>query len=142
MQLDGNDSLGSLNNISMESENVTVNTNSEDLPILLNIPVHISARANGHMEKDSLRLPSTLKSIRRDNRSIQALSLPIIAIYNARSLWPKIESFATEHHERDIGVSLISEVWEKIDNKKHLNKIAHLMEMEGITYISTPRSMQ
>ena len=66
--------------------------------------------------------------------------LPNIALYNARSLWPKIKNFVTEVHEREIDICLITEVWENSESKEHKNKIEYLMEMKGIKYISTPRS--
>ena len=48
-----------------------------------------------------------------------ALNLPIVASYNVRSLFPKIECFKSDMEERNISVSFVSEVWEKSEDKKH-----------------------
>ena len=80
-----------------------------------------------------------LKRIRRDNRAVQALSLPKISNYNMRSLIPKIGNFSLDVKEREVDISFLTEVWEKLENKKHQSKLEELLEMEGIQYISTPR---
>ena len=41
--------------------------------------------------------------------------------------------------ERDASISFLCEVWEKSENKKHQLKIEELLELSGISYISTPR---
>ena len=66
-------------------------------------------------------------------------ALPKISVYNARSLFPKLESFTTDLIEREIDVSFVSEIWEQTSNKKHASKIQELFELKGIKYISTPR---
>ena len=63
----------------------------------------------------------------------------MIAVANLRSLVPKIRNFAKDVHERGIGVGLLTEVWQRIDKKKHIFEIEKLMKMEGIKYISTTR---
>ena len=80
-----------------------------------------------------------LKRIRRDNRAVQALSLPNISNYNMRSLIPKIGNFSLDVKERETDISFLTEVWEKMENKKHQSKLEELLEIEGIQYISTPR---
>ena len=65
--------------------------------------------------------------------------MPIIAVSNLRSLIPKIRNFAQDIHEREIGVGLLTEVWQKTDKKKHIFEIERLMHMEGLKYISTTR---
>ena len=41
--------------------------------------------------------------------------------------------------ERNVGLCLMSEVWEDTDNKKHSYKIMKMLEIEGLKYVSTPR---
>ena len=41
--------------------------------------------------------------------------------------------------ERGADISFLSEVWEKSENKHHKNKVEEMLEMKGISYISTPR---
>ena len=77
--------------------------------------------------------------IRRENKCIQALSLPTTLVYNMRSIWSKIHNFAADMIERDASISFLSEVWEKSENKKHQYKIEEMLELNGISYISTPR---
>ena len=41
--------------------------------------------------------------------------------------------------EREVDICFDSEVWEKAENKKHKQKIESMLEIKGISYISTPR---
>ena len=56
-----------------------------------------------------------------------------------RSLFPKLDNFAQDTHERESDIIFLSEVWEKQENKKHQFRLEELLEMKGIKYISTPR---
>ena len=85
------------------------------------------------------RLSAVRKVIRRENKCVQALSLPIVLSYNMRSVWGKIRSLATDVKERSGEVIFLCEVWEKSENRKHKQKIEEMLEMENIEYISTPR---
>ena len=78
-------------------------------------------------------------TIRRDNRLGQSTFLPIIAVSNLRSLMPKIENFVQDMSERDVGLALLSEIWEKPGRKKHKFKVDKMLHMDGFKYISTPR---
>ena len=62
-----------------------------------NIPVIIGHRP--HRETAD-RLSAVRKVIRRENKCVQALSLPIVLSYNMRSVWGKIKSLATDVKER------------------------------------------
>ena len=91
-------------------------------------------------EKETIRrYPAVRQVIRRENKCIQALSLPTILSYNMRSIWGKIRSLAEDMHEREGEICFLSEVWEKQENKKHKQKIVEMLEMSNISYISTPR---
>ena len=79
------------------------------------------------------------KRIQSDNRLIKSNLLPIIAVSNVRSLWPKVKHFSEDIHERDIGLALLTEVWQKKDKKRHIFEIEKLLKMEGLKYISTTR---
>ena len=56
-----------------------------------------------------------------------------------RSLIPKINNFAIDMEERESDISFLTEVWEKLENRKHQFKLEELLEIKGIQYISTPR---
>ena len=56
-----------------------------------------------------------------------------------RSIWPKTQTLVVDFKERDIGVCMLSEVWEKLGNKKQQSKLEELLHMENIKYISTAR---
>ena len=71
-------------------------------------------------------------TLRRDNRLEQSDYLPIIAVSNLRSLIPKIGNFVQDMKERDIGVNLLSEIWEKPGKRKHRFKIDQMLHMEGL----------
>ena len=89
-------------------------------------------------EKVRKRKPQR-KTIRRDNRGKISAFLPNIAVYNHCSICSHIKNFAKEAEELNLGIGLHSEVWEKKESKKHKKKIEEMMEMNAITYVSTPR---
>ena len=41
--------------------------------------------------------------------------------------------------ERESDAVFLTEVWEKLENKKHQSKLEEMLELNGIKYISTPR---
>ena len=86
------------------------------------------------------RPPQVRKAIRRDNRITVAQFLPKIVTYNVRSLIPKIRSVAADILERESDLIFLTEIWQKEDDKKHQYKIEELLELDGIKYISTPRT--
>ena len=81
-------------------------------------------------------------TLRRDNKLQQSEFLPKIAVSNLRSLIPKIRNFSQDMKEREIGLNLLSEIWEKPGKRKHKFKIEQMLHMEGLKYISTPRPPQ
>ena len=122
IQLDGN--------ISLNSENENSSSGNQ-------IPVHISLRS---AQPETIeRLPFVRKYIRRDNKVLQAISLPKLSSYNMRSLIPKIENFGRDFQDRMCNLAFLCEIWEKSENKQHQFKIEELLEIRGIKYISTPR---
>ena len=80
------------------------------------------------------------QTLRRNTKLLECLSLPVIAVSNVRSLLPKINSFKTDILEREIGLSLLSEIWEVKGKKKHISEVTKMLEIEGLKYISTPRA--
>ena len=128
-QLDGNVSFSS----SHSSFSEDVDTGS--------LPTYISVQI-GHRPTNPIpnhRLPHARKTIRRDNKVLQAATLPKMSSYNMRSLMPKILNFGIDMEDRNCSLSFLSEVLEKSENKKHQFKIEELFELKGMKYISTPR---
>ena len=74
------------------------------------IPVHIGYRPAKIIYE---RPPKTWRTLRRDNKTIQALTLPKVANYNMRSLFPKIGNFSLDMRERTTDIAFLTEVWEK-----------------------------
>ena len=68
-----------------------------------------------------------------------ALNLPIVAAYNARSLFPKIGKFKTDMLERKVSVAFVSEVWEKSEDKQHTFEVEKMLELNGLKYFSKSR---
>ena len=101
-----------------------------------NIPVIIGNRP---FKPQISRQPSAIRVLRRDNKCVQALSLPILTSYNMRSIWGKLDNFSDDMHERDCSLSFLSEIWEKKENVQHKKKIEELLELKNISHISTPR---
>ena len=77
------------------------------------------------------RQQAVRRVIRRENKCIEALSLPIILSYNMRSIWGKLNSFSDDMHERDCSITFLCEVWEKSENTKHQKKIEEMLEMKN-----------
>ena len=78
-------------------------------------------------------------TIKRDNRLIEALSLPVFSVYNMRSIWSKLESLAEDMDERGVDFAILSEVWEKKENPCHQARLEELFEMKNTKYFSTAR---
>ena len=102
------------------------------------IPVIVGVR-NPYPTQHQRQHPPQVKTIRRDNRAVTALSLPRIMITNHRSIFPKFNHFVDEVLEMNMQLGLHSEVWEDVTNSNHANKIEEALELHGIQYISTPR---
>ena len=85
------------------------------------------------------RLLPVRRRIQATRRVIKDHSLPVLSVYNARSLFPKISSLAVDMEERETDICFITEIWEQDENKKHCKKIEELLEIKGIDYISTSR---
>ena len=80
------------------------------------------------------------KTIRRDNRLMMSETLPIMSVSNLRSFWPKLNNFKNDMAQRDISLSMLSEVWEKANCKKQQLELDKMLNMDGLKYISTPRT--
>jgi hypothetical protein len=121
-------------------DNVCDLTQSHDNQKNVHIPSKIDVIVgNRPVEKTKIPRKPVRKTIRRDNRGELSLYLPNMAVYNHRSIWKKHKNFCLEFHEMSMGIALHSEVWEKRESKKHKLKIEEMLEMEGISYISTAR---
>ena len=126
-QLDGN--------ISILSEISSQNEHGYSSPPSL-IPTQVGYRPTKVIYERPLKCR---KIIRRDNKSVQALTLPKMTNYNMRALFSKIENFSIDMLERESDLSFLTEVWQKKENKKHQFKIEEMFQLKGIKYISTPR---
>ena len=67
------------------------------------------------------------------------MSLPTVAAYNVRSFFPKVGNFKIDMIERGVSVALVSEIWEKSENKEHIKQIETMLEIDGLKYLSTSR---
>ena len=106
-----------------------------DMPI----PVHYTYQRPSIPPTAQARRSPYHRTIRRDNRAVQALSLPNIMVANHRSIFPKFEHLVDELLEMDMHLGLHCETWEDSENTGHSNKIEEAFEIHGIQYISTPR---
>ena len=126
-QLDGNLSLNSSFSSSIPEYDDTC------------LPQHISTQVGFRPTKVIYERPLSVRTtIKRNNKTYQALTLPRLTNYNIRALFPKIGNFALDMIERESDLSFITEVWQKKENKKHQFKLEELLELRGIKYISTP----
>ena len=138
-----------VNNVSSPLHALLATTNIYDklTPTLDNISVcsdesKISdlEQLDGNVSFLSDKLSSTRprNDYRNENASV-AHHLPVVAVSNMRSLFPKVENFKTDMFERQIDASLLCEVWEQAENVQHKADIEKMLEMEGLKYFSTPR---
>ena len=126
-QLDGNTSIS-------ESET----EESSGLPATpRSIPNHWGYRPPRPPVQQRLRPVRT--TVRRDNRLVEALSVPSVTLYNARSVWGKWNNLAEDILMRQTDLCILTEVWEKQESKKHQKAIESMFETNGIKYVSTPR---
>ena len=129
LQFDGNVSISDMS----ESSYVSCFPNNESkgtIPVILN---------NRPVKPRHEPRTSVIKTLKRNNKILNAVTLPKVACYNMRSLMPKIKMLAADIKDRSCSLALLSEIWEKADNKKHQMKIEELYEMEGLKYLSNPR---
>ena len=126
-QLDGNVSVME----SLDSSLIDPEIDSSSIPVI------ITSRSTSPYL--SPRRHSFNKRIRKDNNVLEASSLPAFTVYNMRSLWSKINNLAEDIIERSVDISFLSEVWEQKENLKHQNRIEEMLELKGVSYISTPR---
>ena len=136
-----NSSISSICNLSNEES-----WYSQDEPSILldhqHIPVHISLRSqenHQHQKPHPDRKHSNNITVRRDNKLLEAMSLPVFSVYNMRSIWSKLSSLAEDMDNRDSDIAILSEVWEKKENVRHQNKIVELFELRDTKYFSTAR---
>ena len=50
---------------------------------------------------------------------VDALSVPNITLYNARSVWAKWSNLAEDINMRQTDLCMLTEIWEKKESKKH-----------------------
>ena len=139
-QYDGNISL--MSECSSESVSSNYNNDAQLIPTVLN---HFSTYDDQvpppwfepYFSRN--KIPPVRKTIYRNNKILDSLSLPTISVSNMRSLMPKIKNFKNDILEREISLAILSEVWEKKGNKKHKFQIEKMLQEEGLKYISTLR---
>ena len=93
---------------------------SSAVSVLSSIPVIIGHRPQ-QLVTNNVRQNARV-TIRHDNKVLAAAFLPKVSCYNMRSLMPKVYSFASDMEDRDVSVALLTEIWEKVENKRHQNK--------------------
>ena len=122
--------------MSQQSSSIISNPNPDLSPHP--IPVIVGNRNPHPAYQQPMHRPQ-LRTIRRDNKAITALSLPRIMLANHRSIFPKFNHLVDEVLEMNMQLGLHSEVWEDSESSLHANKIEEALELHGIQYISTPR---
>ena len=128
--------LHNLSNIPQYDGNMTIDSEVDNEEGIV-IPVQTGFRPTNIRNID--RMPHTRVTIRRDNKVLQAVTLPRISSYNMRAMMSKSVRLAEDMWDRSTDVSFLSEIWEQSENKRHQYKIEEMFEMKGFKYISTPR---
>ena len=95
-QYDGNVSIVS----DLSSDTACVNS----CDYSFNQPISVQAGFRPFKTSFDARLPPVRKTIVRNNKVLQAVSLPKMSSYNMRSLMPKIGNFGTDMQDRNCGI--------------------------------------
>ena len=114
-QLDGNDSIISL-------------TENNEMKFKQKIPVLISKRKTP--AKSSPRKCMKTK-VKRSNKVLEAIELPIVLNVNPRSVYNKVEEFHTLVKELEVDLVMMSESWER-----ETLTLDEMIELEGYIVIS------
>ena len=134
LQCDGANStiLSSKSNTSVYSVSSYNSSVSQNQPI----PVITSIPRNAIRTQDVP--PRVLRTVNRNEKMMESATMPVIAVANCRSIEPKIKSVIEKIENELIDLLMVVEVWEKVGKKnKHFqNKIAEMVEMKGLKYIS------
>ena len=94
----------------------------DDVSLLEGLPIPVHAGYRPALPSWTPRRKSHFKNnitIKRDNRYLEAMSLPTFSVYNMRSLWSKLSSLAEDMSERSTDFTILAEVWEQRENLKH-----------------------
>ena len=145
-QLDGNESFLSQSTVSSDSATSVTDSDQSGQPIQTIVSCDFELRSVAppvwydEYHGQRRECAPTRHTIRRNDKLLKCLSLPIISVSNLRSLLPKINSFKKDILERDIGLALLCEIWQVKGKKKNMCEIEKMLEIEGLKYISTPRA--
>ena len=66
----------------------------------------------------------------RGKNSLIARHLPVVSVCNVRSFFPKQNNWKNDFFEHQGDVSLLCEVWQKAEDKQHLQHLEHMLEMD------------
>ena len=83
---------------------------SEAEKLVKRIPVHISENRN---QIKSEAKPRNVKVVKRNNKLLQTLELPIIVNMNPHSIYNKVDEFCTFLKEESVDLLTMSESWER-----------------------------
>ena len=71
----------------------------------------------------------------------ECTSLPVITIYNMRSIWSKFDSLLEDFENRSASISILNEIWFDENNVDQMNKVEEVNEMDNISFITNPRRL-
>ena len=77
------------------------------------IPVIVTSTRPEKVKVDRTRNKQNLITIRRDNKLIEAVNLPIVVALNPRSLYNKKNEFSTLIDQTEAGICSVSETWDR-----------------------------
>ena len=66
--------------------------------------------------------------------------LPVISLYNMRSIWAKFDGLIDDLEERSVSLSVVNEIWLKEDNEEHRKKIEEIYQMKNVSFLNNPRT--
>ena len=103
-------------NVSIKSDESIISTQNSELKI----PVFISQRPTSVKPKPKEKHSKHNITVKRSNKLLHALDLPVVLNLNPRSIYNKISQFHTFVLEHEIDLVCMSESWERELNAYHL----------------------
>ena len=91
---------------------------TEDEEVLIPVIVGNRPAPIAHEAREPVR-----KTIKRNNKLVNALSAPNMTLYNVRSAWAKWSNISDDMDVRETDLSFYTEIWEQSENKNHQKAI-------------------
>ena len=112
---------------------ISISSEKDDQLSTNSIPVHISTRSKSKQKTKQKPQKRNVKTIKRSNKSLEALDLPTVINLNPRSVYNKVDEFHTLVSELAVDLVFMSESWER--EQLTLDKVIKLENYQVISNV-------